>query len=104
MDIVKEVSELVRAECFKEINPYGSSNSWRHMNHVAVTAVILARDTGADKEIVELAAWLHDWSAIQGFYKEHHALGAKAAGVILQSFDYPVEKIERIQHCVYTHR
>lgn len=104
MDITKEISELVKEECAKDSNPYGSSNSWKHMNHVVRLAKLFARDTGADEEIVELAAWLHDWSAIQGFYGDHHIRGSVAAEDILKRFDYPEEKIEQIKHCVFTHR
>lgn len=104
MDIVREISELVKEECAKDSNPYGSSNSWKHMNHVVFLSKSLAQNIGADEEIVELAAWLHDWSAIQGFYKDHHERGSVAAGNILKGLDYPDMRIEHIKRCVFTHR
>lgn len=104
MDIVREISELVKEECAKDSNPYGSSNSWKHMNHVVRLAKSLAQEAEADKEIVELAAWLHDWGAIQGFYEDHHIRGATAAEEILNRFGYPEQKIKQIKHCVFTHR
>lgn len=104
MDILKKVSELVKEECAKDGNPYGSSNSWKHMNHVVFLSKSLAQDTGADEEIVELAAWLHDWSAIQGFYKDHHERGSVAAGNILKRLGYLNEKSKHIKRCIFTHR
>ena len=104
MDTIKDVSELVKAECFKETNPYGAQNSWEHMNHVARLSKSFAGDTGADEEIVELAAWLHDWSAIQGFYEDHHERGSIVAGEILEKLGYPKDKTKHIQRCVFTHR
>lgn len=104
MDIMRKISELVEEECKKDSNPYGYSSSWKYMNHVVKSAKLFAKNTEADKEIVELAVWLHDWGAIQGFYKDHHIRGAAAAEEILKGFNYPKDKIEQIKHCIFTHR
>lgn len=104
MNIVKEVSKLVEEECKKKSNPYGHSNSWKHMNHVVKFAKLFAKDIKADEEIVELAAWLHDWRVIQGFPKNHHTEGSAAAEEILKKFNYPEKKIEQVKHCIFAHR
>lgn len=103
-DIVKKISDLVKQECVKDSNPYGFFGSWKHMNHVVRLAKDFAKDTGADEEIVVLAAWLHDWGAIQGFYKEHHTKGAIEAKDILYHLNYPIVKIDQITYCIYVHR
>lgn len=104
MNIIKEISKLVGEECKKESNPYGYLNSWKHINHVVKFSKIFAKSTKADEEIVELAAWLHDWGATQGFYKDHHIRGSIAAEKILKKFNYPETRIKQIKHCIFTHR
>jgi uncharacterized protein len=60
----------------------------------------------ADEEIVEIAALLHDIAGIKDRdnYENHHLLGAEEAEKILKGFNYPQEKIEKIKHCILTHR
>ena len=64
----------------------------------------LAEETGADKEIVELAVWLHDIASIRGEYENHHVSGAEHAEELLTKYEYPLERIEPIKHCILAHR
>lgn len=69
-------------------------------------AVELAKEQGADIEIVELGALLHDISmpSEYGSRDEHHIYGAKIAEELLNKLDYPKEKIELVKKCVLNHR
>jgi len=107
MGIIKEISELVKEECAKASNSYrhkSSWNSWKHINHVVKFAKLFAKNTKADEEIVELAAWLHDWGVIHGFNEGHHIRGSMAAEEILERFSYPARRIVQIKYCVFVHR
>lgn len=64
----------------------------------------LAEKLNADKEIVQIAAWLHDIGSIKGHYNEHHIKGAEIAEEFLKELSYPKEKIEKVKHCILTHR
>jgi uncharacterized protein len=66
----------------------------------------LARKTGADPEIVECAAWLHDFRKIlqDPLGKDTHAQdAAEALPEILEGTDFPPEKIQAVQHAILHH-
>ena len=77
-----------------------------HIKAVVDNAVMLAKQFGADEEIVIIAAWLHDIASITDYnlYEEHHIHGAEMAKEILETYDYDKEKIAQIQSCVLNHR
>jgi len=103
-EIVKKVEKLVEEECKKPTNVFGYSFWTEHIIPMVRCARILGNRLGADKEIVELAALLHDIGVIKGDSKNHHISGMKEAEKILKKFNYPPEKIEEIKHCIYAHR
>jgi len=52
---------------------------------------------------VEIAAWLHDltkWERV----KDHHITAAKEAEKILKKLNYSDDKIEKVKHCIISHR
>jgi len=104
MDLVEEVRKYVENECKKETNFFGMSAYDNHFVSMVKYAKQLAKETGADLEIVELAAWLHDIASILGDYENHHIIGAKHAEELLKRYNYPLDKIERIKHCIIAHR
>ena len=79
---------------------------YHHIKAVVKNAVILAESYGADLEVVTIGAWLHDIASITDYnlYEEHHIHGARIAGDILSSFNYPEEKIELVKKCILNHR
>ncbi|MFH1425655.1 MAG: HD domain-containing protein [archaeon] len=103
MDIVEEVRKYVQEECGKESNFFGMSAYDYHFVSTVKYAKQLAKERGADIEVVELAAWLHDIASILGEYKNHHIAGAKHAEEFLTEHNYPKDKIERIKHCIIAH-
>lgn len=104
--IRNSVISLVKSACFSKSNKY-KSTAWSH--HIAVVAKLglaLAKELKADKEIVELSAYLHDYSSIYKFSyaDEHHVHSARMAKKILDGFGMPVEKIRAVEACILEHR
>lgn len=77
-----------------------------HVKYVVSEALELAKKYGADLEIVELGAILHDIAlvAMVGSREKHHIAGAKMARILLKKYNYPQDKIERVANCVLNHR
>jgi HD superfamily phosphodiesterase len=73
---------------------------WEHVQQVVRTACWLADAIGADREISEAAAWLHDVRKIE---PEHAKAGARAARNILIHTDFPAEKIEAVCTAIAEH-
>jgi putative nucleotidyltransferase with HDIG domain len=74
---------------------------WEHVSAVAVLAVRLSELTGADQDVVEAAAWLHD---ICKEAKERHPQeGAKFAREFLPTTDFPPDKVERVAQAIEDH-
>jgi len=106
MNMIEEIRKLVEEECKKDTNIFGDEIWRNHILSVVKFAKILAKKTGADQEIVEIAALLHDLASIKDEhqYAEHHIFGAQEAERILKQYHYPKEKIGKVKHCISTHR
>jgi len=78
----------------------------QHIRIVVKEALILADLYGADKEIVELGALLHDIALVSdvGKRKNHHINGADIADKILTEYGYPDDRKARVVGCVLRHR
>jgi uncharacterized protein len=75
---------------------------WEHVTTVVNLALKLAELTGADAEIVEAAAWLHDVCKFTD--KERHPIaGAAYARDFLPTTDFPPEKIEAVAGAISDH-
>jgi len=82
-------------------------NFWdQHIKLVVKEALILAEEYGADKEIIELGALLHDIALVSnvGTRQEHHTNGKIIADKILTEYGYPSDRKERVLGCVLRHR
>lgn len=86
---------------YKTANP-PFNYRWEHVKAVVKTAVRLAEMTGADVEVVEAAAWLHDIAKMEG--GKHPRIGARMARQILPRTDFPAEKIERVARAIEDHQ
>ena len=83
---------------------------WEHVQAVVDLALVLAEETGADAEIVEAAAWLHDiakgnraFPQPPGSRADHGAEGAIAARRILRETDFAACKIDAVAHAIANH-
>jgi len=102
--IIEEIREFVEEESKKPTAHYGYEPYLNHLVPMRDYAVQLAKKLGADAEIVELATWLHDIGSIMNGRKDHHIIGAKIAEKKLKELGYPQDRIEKVKHCILTHR
>lgn len=103
-EIIEKVRSFVEEECGKQGSKYGKEPYEFHFVPMRNYAVGLAEKLGADGEVVELAAWLHDVGSIVNGREDHHVTGAKIAGKKLVELDYPLSRIEQIKYCIVNHR
>jgi len=103
---VLEISEKYQ----REVQDY---DFWReHVKLVVDNALDLAEKFGADREIVEISAMLHDIALMcrtadddyVEVKKNHHETGAQIADEMLKKLGYPADKIARVKSCVLHHR
>ncbi len=104
--MIEEVANLVEEACKKETNYFGYGAWSHHIYFVAKYAKMLAKELGADEEVCELAALLHDYASVlnKDWYPQHHIHSARLAQEALSKFNYPQEKIEQVKHTILTHR
>lgn len=103
--IIDAVKNFVQGECNKPANVLSPAFFTQHLLVVADYSKILAETLSADREIVELSAYLHDIAAVQNIalLPEHHTLSAAAARNILLQNNYPLEKTERVMQAITKH-
>lgn len=107
---MSEITQKIKEELLNRCKIYQEKTGYdfweEHIRYVVKNAVELAKEQGADREIVELGALLHDISmpSEYGTREEHHIYGAKIAEELLTKFNYPKEKIEFVKKCVLNHR
>jgi HD superfamily phosphodiesterase len=101
-----KVYQIVKKACYHPNNHFGSGIWEFHILNVIKHAKNLARRSGANSEIVELAALLHDYAGIKNYqhYAQHHIQGAKEAKRILKKLGYSEETISEVQDCILNHR
>ncbi len=102
---LKAVRERVFELCQLPENRLTGAFFEEHLCVVAQYALQLADKLHADPELVELAAYLHDISAVLDFTTlSTHAVDSSAeAGEILAGLGYPPEKIAAIQIAIGLH-
>mgnify|MGYP000114837100 CR=1 FL=1 len=101
MSKIKEIKDIVKAEIEKSDTP---EQYKLHFVPVFEYSMKLAEITRANKEVVELAAWLHDLGRVKFGPENHHKTGAVEAEKILREFGYPEEITEHVKECILTHR
>lgn len=108
MDIVEEIRTLVQQKSEEyQKNDLGQYDFWNgHLKYVYHEATKLAERYGADLEIVQLGALLHDIALLEkvGTKPDHHENGKKLAEQILRERGYPEDKMQRVLGCVLHHR
>ena len=104
-DILENLQHEIYDRCQKQTNKFGIG-IYYHIVEVVNNAEILAEKYGADKEIVMIAAWLHDIASITDYslYELHHIHGAEMAHLILKVYDYDDKRISLVQKCIRNHR
>jgi uncharacterized protein len=78
---------------------------WEHVRAVVRLATRLAECTGADRDVCEAAAWLHDVGRPRSQERRtsHGIEGAAMARDILAQSDFPPDKIEAVVDAIAKH-
>jgi uncharacterized protein len=104
MNITESISEHAR-KIFRRTR---GSHDWEHTERVAALAAHIAEKEGADPFVVNLAAVLHDIARHREDRSKgkicHAAAGAEMARPLLSRYGVRQEIIDRISHCIETHR
>lgn len=103
-ELIDEVRDFMEKECRKPGSNYGHEPYEYHFKPTVKYAQELSEKMNADKEVVTLAAWLHDVGSIRHGRKNHHETGAEIAENKLRELGYPEEKIEHVAECIRNHR
>jgi hypothetical protein len=100
-----DIRELVRAECAQASNPFGPSFFDEHVLQVAAFARKLAPSLGASSEVVELAAFLHDLSAVRDLrcVPTHHLDSAVVARGLLHQGGWPAATVDAVCRAIERH-
>lgn len=103
--LIERARQAIKAVCISSTGPFQISFFEKHICVMAGIADTLAEALGADREIVALAAYLHDIAAIEDYasVSKHHILGGERAAEILSEYGYPANKIEAVRQCIFTH-
>ena len=107
---MSEVVDSIKAELLKRCENYKEKygyDFWNdHIKCVVKNSIELAKKYGADVEIVELGALLHDIAMPSelGPREEHNVYGVQIADELLTQLNYPEDRKERVKECVLRHR
>lgn len=97
------IREYVKGACSNSV--LGREFYENHIILVAHYGLKLAMATGADPEIVELAAYLHDFSYVMDHtdFIHHETKGMALAEKLLRQFNYSADKLEKVKLCILNH-
>ncbi|MEI8133059.1 MAG: HD domain-containing protein, partial [Leptolinea sp.] len=82
-------------------------HDFEHVQRVYHNAMKLGKAEGADLEILQAAALLHDVRGAEpggAGRAEHHVTSALFAEEVLMGKGWPVERIRAVQHAIRAHR
>ncbi len=102
------IIEKAKAEFLKMVGDFGS-DPWHLLSHVPEAEkwakLMLKKYPEANKEVVFLAVWLHDFGHYPVPAEVDHAIrGEERARKFLEQESYPKEKMDKVLHCVRSHR
>jgi len=103
---IQPLETIVREACAKDSNIFGYGIWTHHITQVVKHGKRLAPVFGANPEVVEVAALLHDFAGIKdkALYEDHHIHGPLEAERILRQLGYSDTLIESVKHCIEAHR
>lgn len=101
-EIIEKVYEEVKRRCYLPSNFYGIGAWDHHIEVVYQIAIENASKYKADKDIVAIAALLHDVASVtdKKYTEEHHIIGAEIAEKLLTEYGLEKEKIELVKKCI----
>ena len=96
MPIVDSLMKLV-----KKTMQASTTHDWEHVERVFVLSTMIAENEGADVELCQIGALLHDIGRVIG--EPHNLTGRGRAKVLLRGMGYPSKKIELVLRIIQTH-
>src|SRR5712692_2947981 len=110
---MRMLTPSIRSRVWEIADPYYLKGDWAHgrshIERVVRSALEIGRREGANLEVIELAAILHDifeyketHDHVDGF--RHEIAGAAEARKILKDLGLPDETIDAVAHCIEAHR
>ena len=102
----EQIIKKVKDACYKKKNYFGGKTWELHIQPVVKYSLFLGKKLGADLEVLELSALLHDYANLidnKKYDKQHHVYGASFARKILKNL-LPEEKINHITDSILSHR
>ena len=96
MSIVDSLKKLV-----KKTMEASTTHDWEHVERVFHLSTILAEKEGADIELCQVGALLHDIGRVIG--EPHNLTGRGRAKVLLRGMRYPSEKIDHVLRIIENH-
>jgi len=96
MSIIEAVAEFARANYPPEGIP--------HIREMLHYCNLFAVETGADREILTIATYLHDIAAHLYTWEEHNTKSAEVARQFLNERGYPADKTARVIAAIMAHR
>lgn len=103
-NIIDKIKNFVEEECRKPTSKYGFEPFYDHFVPVVNISKELGIKKGADLEVLEISAWLHDIGSIIFGRENHHITSCEIAERKLKELNYPEEKIEKVKKCIFSHR
>jgi len=98
----------IKSEAKSLFDKAKGSHDWSHTERVYDLCMHIGKKEGADLGILKLAALLHDVARRQQDESngkiDHAKEGARLAEEVLRKHKIPLEKVEKIIHCIATHR
>jgi hypothetical protein len=103
--LVPDVKAYVRKICDRPENIFGPAFYERHLDEVAGWALKLAEHLHADREIVELASYFHDISAVlePATLPRHPVASAELAMDFLRKTGYSQANLEKVAGAIRLH-
>jgi len=103
--IVNLARTYAAEQCEHSRNRLSKAFFHEHILPVDAFAMRLADRLGADREIVEIASYLHDISAVEDIetLRVHPERSAKIAVDLLSHWEYPGERIVDVRNCIAAH-
>lgn len=106
-EIIETVKHDIISKSQKYMEEVDDYDFWNeHIKFVEYYALKLAYEYGANPEVVQLGALLHDVALVSGIGTrlDHHEQGAIIAVNLLSQLGYDTDRIEQVRKCVYNHR
>lgn len=92
MDAISHITEVVK----EKLSHAEAGHDWEHIRRVHRTALQLHAHEGGNKEVIELAALLHD-IADSKFHGGDEEIGPRTAVAIMQAHDILPENIHHVE-------